>query len=146
MTTTTTTTSVRNALGDIGNKLTSNSIIAASSMVVNGALKNKDNFLNLNGNLRNENADRKKLIDNKMDVCINAAQVMSITEEDIKDSVDEKNIEEKIEVTDISLEEIIDIDEPDASNPQLVSEYVKDIYEYLSEMEVLSLKDYLSFY
>lgn len=34
-----------------------------------------------------------------------------------------------------SLEDVIDIDQMDGENPQLVAEYVKDIYKYLHQME-----------
>lgn len=87
-------TNSRNALGDIGNKIT----VSASQQLVG---------------LKNEKAVK--------------------AEEVVKEEVVDLNESECI--MEISNCEIIDIDEFDTENTQLVAEYVKDIYGYLTSVE-----------
>lgn len=63
----------------------------------------------------------------------------------IKGMKEEKMEVESIENTDVQQLsvafssqglDVVDIDEDDASNPQLVSEYAKDIYKHLWKLEV----------
>lgn len=97
-TTQTTVFNSRNALGDIGNKITCSS---AQQQI----LLKKDG-------LKNEKA--------------------IVAEEKVVDEVIELNDSSVMEVSNC---EIIDIDEFDSENTQLVSEYVKDIYGYLTSVE-----------
>lgn len=81
----------RNALGDIGNKITSSS---------------------------------QPLIGLKNDKVV--------MEEKAKEEVVDMN---ESSIMEVSTNEIIDIDEYDSDNTQLVAEYVKDIYQYLTSVE-----------
>lgn len=63
--------------------------------------------------------------------------------EKIKEEIKEEPADEKMEVEELAvafstqrLSNVEDIDSQDADNPQLVSEYVCDIYAYLRSLEV----------
>lgn len=96
----------RNALGDIGNKLT-----------------------NKNVNLPLQPQPTNKIVpmnvDNKIVISSNNSCIM-------EEVVDQESMED-VEV--IEEESIVDIDEFDSDNTQLCAEYVKDIYKYLSQVE-----------
>ena len=88
----------RNALGDIGNKITCSS----SQQIL----------------LKKDGLKSEKVI---------------VVEEKVTEEVIELNDSSVMEVSNC---EIIDIDEFDTDNTQLVAEYVKDIYGYLTSVEV----------
>jgi len=95
----------RNALGDIGNKLTNKN--------VNNPLQPQptNKILPIN-------------VDNKVVISSNNSCIM-------EEVVDQESMED-VEVIE---ESIVDIDEFDSDNTQLCAEYVKDIYKYLSQVE-----------
>jgi len=95
----------RNALGDIGNKIVTSNI--------NQLLANKGGKMPVEHKQSQETKETKIELD---DVVV------------VSDDDDELSA---MEVTN----DIIDIDEFDAENTQLVSEYVKDIYSYLIQLE-----------
>jgi G2/mitotic-specific cyclin-B2 len=95
----------RNALGDIGNKIITSNI--------NQLLINKGGKMPVDSTTSQQKQETKIELD---DVLV------------VSDDDDELSA---MEVTN----DIIDIDEFDAENTQLVSEYVKDIYSYLIQLE-----------
>jgi hypothetical protein len=97
----------RNALGDIGNKIITSNI--------NQLLINKGGKMPVDSTTSQQKQETKIELD---DVLV------------VSDDDDELSA---MEVTN----DIIDIDEFDAENTQLVSEYVKDIYSYLIQLEVI---------
>jgi len=98
--------SMRNALGDIGNRI---------GLPVQQAIK-KENI--------------QKLIEAKPETSSNNSCVM-LEEDDDTSEVQEIELDEEESMH----ENVTDIDESDADNTQLVAEYVKDIYKYLNHME-----------
>jgi hypothetical protein len=104
----------RNALGDIGNKISVSSS-QNNQQIVKG--KPVTNDLKLQLSQPNIKEDVKVEMDD--------VAVVSDDEEEMS----------AMEVTN----DIIDIDEFDAENTQLVSEYVKDIYSYLIQLEVSTI-------
>lgn len=130
---------IRNALGDIGNRI-------GLSNVQFGALK-KDTIF---GGAKQVDVVKKQAIQQilvaatgannkprqqaKEDVVMSSSQgnnTCIMTEEDEENLVDDQ-IEVEIEEEDCLVE---DIDKYDVGNAQLVAEYVKDVYEYLSQLE-----------
>ena len=101
----------RNALGDIGNKI---SVSVNQSNQLIGKGKPAPNDLKMQPPQPSVKEDEKIEMDD--------VAVVSDDEEEMS----------AMEVTN----DIIDIDEFDAENTQLVSEYVKDIYSYLIQLEV----------
>jgi hypothetical protein len=100
----------RNALGDIGNKIITSNI--------NQLLINKGGKLPVDSTTSQQKQETKETKIELDDVVV------------VSDDDDELSA---MEVTN----DIIDIDEFDAENTQLVSEYVKDIYSYLIQLEVI---------
>lgn len=99
----------RNALGDIGNKITTNT--------ANQLLNNKGK------QLAPIHHEPKHEIEKKITKEVVEPEDVVVVSDDDEPS--------EMEVTD----DIIDIDELDSDNTQLVSEYVKDIYKYLIQLE-----------
>lgn len=104
----------RNALGDISNK---------SSAAQAAALQMA-----------------KQVISASQEASNNKSVVMEEEEESDElvceeEECEEEEIEEEDDVVEEIEESILDIDEFDSDNTQLVSEYVKDIYAYLSQVE-----------
>lgn len=65
---------------------------------------------------------------------------------EVVEHVEQMDVEEEAKVEELAIAfstqrlDIEDIDAQDSDNPQLVSEYVNDIYKYLRELEVILLQ------
>ena len=105
----------RNALGDIGNKIIASSNQQNSQLIGKGKPVAND--------LKMQPSAQANEI--KEDTKIEMDYVAVISEDD-----------EEMSTMEVTSNEIVDIDEFDAENPQLASEYVKDIYSYLIHLEV----------
>jgi hypothetical protein len=68
---------------------------------------------------------------------INDAKPMETSKMDISEQQDDIEIEEnEVEDEHMKSTHVVDIDENDYDNPQFLSDYVKDIYCYLNQLEV----------
>ena len=113
----------RNALGDIGNKQTT---IQEPIPADNGQLKKEESS---NGLLSNENIS---VLPMQEDVNHDADDAVVETGDDGESVVEDECFDDEV----LNREDtIIDIDELETDNTQLVSEYVKEIYKYLGQVE-----------
>lgn len=133
---------IRNALGDIGNRI-------GLSNVQFGALK-KDAIFSGAGGKQQVDVFKKTAIQQVLVAAVNNKQRVQQPKEDVvmsnsqgnntcimtEEDEDQNLIDEQIEV-EIEEEECLieDIDKYDVGNAQLVAEYVKDVYEYLNQLE-----------
>lgn len=72
-------------------------------------------------------------------ITVPSSQQLGLKKDGFKsDKIEEKVVEVELNessIMEVSTNEIIDIDEYDSDNTQLVAEYVKDIYAYLTQLE-----------
>lgn len=154
--------SIRNALGDIGNR------IGLGNAQQSSLLNNKNNLFPLPSAAKNEDF-LKKVTQTKTQTATvttttckttsgttttsvqqltssssltttnqNNTSCVMLDESENKEASSDVELEEEESIDELEVEEeyeIVDIDEPDVDNPQLVAEYVKDIYKYLQIME-----------
>ena len=115
----------RNALGDIGNRITAQSSSQPSTVISSKFLFFLF-FEILSSFIKKKGLVKKTLTSEQIEMSISTA-------EDESAKPEQKSLNET-SIMDVS-EEITDIDEFDSDNPQLVSEYAKDIYNYLNNLE-----------
>lgn len=145
----------RNALGDISNKSSTTNAAAVYHLQKNMIMSNNTNKLGFVVQQQQQTTTTTTI--NGNNTCIMEEEVSSsapITEDDTEseeveidddEEVDDDEqqqqteimaeVEEEEELEEEEEESIIDIDEFDSENTQLVSEYVKDIYAYLRQVE-----------
>lgn len=141
----------RSALGDVGNKLSSVQYISKKDGML--ALANKKTHLksddtnidltSLKKDLENPIFNKKTeqyvfkpefiLLPNTVEGATNSTNKMDISEHDLDEEAEIES--DEVEEVHMKSTHVIDIDENDSDNPQLISEYVKDIYNYLNQLE-----------
>lgn len=115
----------RNALGDIGNKLTSQAVKHVLLKQTTVQQQQQQQLIPAAVNDQMNKAESSKPV---ASTCANNSVVPMEEDPNFTHDVDEDIVLDQEET-------IIDIDELDTDNTQLVAEYVKDIYKYLSQVE-----------
>jgi hypothetical protein len=137
----------RNALGDISNKSTQQQAIQMAKQqlvhlqkqqAVSASQESTNKSVVMEEEVELE--EEEELLDEGESDDDDVGELQCVEEDEDEELVSEELIdeEEAVEVesdTEEHEESILDIDEFDSDNTQLVSEYVKDIYAYLSQVE-----------
>jgi hypothetical protein len=131
--------SIRNALGDIGNRI---GLANVQSFVASNVALKKETKVEIKEETKTvtkqtianevqiqETKQEEKMAEEVAVTNSNNSCVMEEIDNDDEEEDEYEDIEEDEE------EEILDIDIVDAGNPQLASDYVKDVYVYLNKLE-----------